>query len=246
MSEYIYGRNSVIEALKAGRTINKIIIAKGSVTGSIVEIQHLAREKKIPLQEAEKAYLNKITEGENHQGVVAVASPKDYVEWEDIIKIAHEKGEDPFVIILDEIEDPHNFGSILRSADAVGAHGVIIPKRRAVGLTSTVSKASAGAIEHVPVARVTNIAQVIEELKKKGLWIAGCDMDGKETLWQGNLTGPLALIIGGEGKGIGRLHKDQCDFILRLPMWGKVSSLNASVAAALFMYEVRRQKEKVK
>jgi 23S rRNA (guanosine2251-2'-O)-methyltransferase len=246
MSEYIFGRNSVIEALKAGRTINKIMMAKGSQTGSIVEIQHLAKESKIPLQEVERIYLNKLVEGENHQGVIALASPKDYVEWEEILEIAREKGEEPFVIILDEIEDPHNFGSIMRTADAVGAHGIIIPKRRAVGLTAAVSKSSAGAIEYVPVARVTNIAATIEDLKKAGLWIAGCDMDGKESLWESNLTGPLGLIIGGEGKGIGRLHKEKCDFLIKLPMWGNVSSLNASVAAALFMYEVRRQRIKGK
>lgn len=239
--EQIVGRNPVIEALRAGRTLNKIVIAKG-VTGSVKEIVALAREQKIPVQEVDRAYIEKVAQGLNHQGVVAMASAKEYVELDDILSAAEQKGEAPFILILDEIEDPHNLGAILRTAEAAGVHGVVIPKRRAVGLNATVAKASAGAIEYVPVARVNNLVQTIEELKGKGCWIAGADGDAPEVFWQSNLKGSIAVVIGSEGKGLGRLIKEKCDFLIRLPMKGQIGSLNASVAASLIVYEVLRQR----
>lgn len=243
MSDYITGRNPILEALKHGTQIHKILVAKGTGKGSVVEILARARENKIPVQEIEKSQLDSIVDGANHQGVAALVPVREYVEVEDILQMAREKGEDPFVLILDEIEDPHNLGAIMRTADAVGAHGMIIPKRRAVGLTATVAKASAGAIEYVPVARVSNIAQVIDKLKKEGCWIVAADMDG-ELLWNNSgLTGALACVIGSEGKGVGRLIKEKCDFLVRIPMKGSISSLNASVAAAVLCYEILRQKE---
>lgn len=239
--EQIVGRNPVIEALRAGRTINKIVFAKG-VTGSVKEIMALAKEQKIPVQEADRVYFEKIAPGLNHQGVVALVSAKEYVEVDDILNAAVERGEPPFILILDELEDPHNLGAVLRTAEAAGVHGVIIPKRRAVGLNSTVAKASAGAIEYVPVARVNNLVQTIEELKKKGCWVAGADGDAPEVYWQTDLKGPIAIVIGSEGKGLGRLIKEKCDFLIRLPMKGQIGSLNASVAASLIVYEVLRQR----
>lgn len=200
----IFGRNSVLEALKNGRTINKIWMQKGEQKGSVREIAALAKEQRIAVQMVERGKLDKMFPHENHQGVAASIASADYVEWQDIVDQARAKGEDPFLVILDELEDPHNLGAILRSVDAVGAHGVIIPKRRAVPLTEGVAKASAGAIEHVPVARVSNIVQVIEELKKQGVWVAGANMNG-QLMHKQDLTGPLAIVIGSEGKGLGKL-----------------------------------------
>jgi 23S rRNA (guanosine2251-2'-O)-methyltransferase len=191
----------------------------------------------------DRANLDKLATDAPHQGVIAYAAPKEYVEVEDILAHAKAKGEDPFIVMLDEINDPHNLGAIIRTIDAAGAHGVIIPQRRSVPLTATVAKSSAGAIEYVPVARVTNLDQTIRQLKEQGLWVVGADMDGSEVYWQANLKGPLLMVIGGEGKGIGRLIKERCDLIVRLPMAGRVGSLNASVAAALLIYEVVRQRE---
>lgn len=238
----IEGRNSVLEALKAGRTINKILISKGDKEGSIKYITALAREKGIIIQEVERTKLDSISSTRAHQGVVAYVAPKDYVEIEDILKIAEEKGEPPFIVLLDEITDPHNLGSIMRTADAVGAHGIVIPKRRSVSLTATVSKASAGAVEYVPVARVTNIAQTIEYLKKQNIWIIGTDSTGDKAFYESDLKGGVGLVIGSEGEGIGKLIREKCDFVVNIPMKGKISSLNAAVAAGVVMYEIQRQR----
>lgn len=237
----IFGRNPVLEALKSDRTINKIWLLKGEQKGSIKEIVALAKEKKIAIQLVERNKLDKMFPHENHQGVAASIAAADYVEWQDIVDMAKAKGEDPLLVILDELEDPHNLGAILRSVDAVGAHGVIIPKRRAVPLTDGVAKASAGAVEHVPVARVGNIVQVIEALKKQGIWVAGASMHG-QYLHKQDLTGPLAIVIGSEGKGLGKLVSESCNYIVSIPMQGKINSLNASVAAGVLLYEVYRQR----
>ncbi len=237
----IFGRNSVLEALKNGRTINKIWMQKGEQKGSVREIAALAKEQRIAVQMVERGKLDKMFPHENHQGVAASIASADYVEWQDIVDQARAKGEDPFLVILDELEDPHNLGAILRSVDAVGAHGVIIPKRRAVPLTEGVAKASAGAIDHVPEARVRNIVQVIEELKKQGVWVAGANMNG-QLMHKQDLTGPLAIVIGSEGKGLGKLVSESCDYIVSIPMQGKINSLNASVAAGVLLYEAYRQR----
>lgn len=237
----IFGRNPVLEALKAGTTINKLIVAKGEQKGSIQEILRLAKEQRVQVQLVERNKLDKMCAGQNHQGVAAQIATADYVDWQDMLQAAKDKGEDVLLVILDELEDPHNLGAILRSVDAVGAHGVIIPKRRAVPLTDGVAKASAGAVEHVPVARVANIAQTIDELKKHGVWVAGASMEGKE-MYRQDLKGPLALVIGSEGKGISRLVGEKCDFFVSIPMRGKINSLNASVAAGLLLYEAYRQR----
>lgn len=239
---YVEGRNPVIEAIKGDREIDKILIAKGSEQGSIQKIIGMAKEKKIVIQYVEKAKLDSMSETKAHQGVIALVTPYSYKTVEDIMKTAEDKNEDPLIIILDEIEDPHNLGAIIRTAECVGAHGVIIPKRRAVGLTPVVIKASAGAVEHMNIAKVSNIASTIEELKESGVWIYGTDMKGEQDYFQRDLTGPIAIVIGSEGKGIGRLIKEKCDFLVKIPMAGKVSSLNASVAASVMMYEVLRQR----
>ena len=237
----VEGRNAVLEVFKSGRDIEKIIVAKGNTEGTIRRIMSMAAERGVVLQQVERKRLDEMSQTKNHQGVIALVSAHQYAEVEDILNRAKEKGKDPFIIILDEITDPHNLGAILRTADAAGADGVIISKRRSVGLTATVAKTSAGAIEYVPVAKVTNIAKTIDELKKAGLWIACTDMDGK-SYFESDLKGPIALVIGNEGDGVGRLVKEKCDFTVSIPMLGKISSLNASVAAALFMYEVVRQR----
>jgi 23S rRNA (guanosine2251-2'-O)-methyltransferase len=242
MSEdIIIGKNPVLEALRSHRDINKILIAEGSQRGQMHQITELAKEANAIVQYVPKKKIDQLTDG-NHQGVLAYVAAYKYAEVDDLFKAAREKGEEPFFLILDEVEDPHNLGSIMRTADAVGAHGIIIPKRRAVGLTSTVAKASTGAIEYVPVARVTNLARTIEELKEQGVWIAGTDAKGSKDYRQQDFTLPLGLVIGSEGKGMGRLIREKCDFLVHLPMAGKVTSLNASVAAALLMYEVYRSR----
>lgn len=243
MSGQLEGRNPVLEALRAGRAINKLLVAKGSQEGSIRQILALAKEAGIVVQEQDRSRLDALAEGRAHQGVIAMVAAHRYYEVEDLLARAKEKGEDPLVLILDGIEDPQNLGSLLRTADAVGAHGVIIPERRAVGLTETVAKVSAGAVEYVPVARVTNTARTIEELKEQGFWVVGTHQDGKELYHQARLTGPLAVVIGSEGKGIGRLVAEKCDFMVRLPMLGHVTSLNAAVAGAILLYEIRRQRD---
>jgi 23S rRNA (guanosine2251-2'-O)-methyltransferase len=236
------GRNSVLEALKAGRSINKILVSKGEREGSIKQILALAKEKGIVFQEVDRSILDNMSSTHSHQGVIAYVSAKQYVDVDDILKVAEEKGEAPFIIILDEITDAYNLGSILRTANAVGAHGVVIPKRRAIGLTASVSKASAGAIEYMPVARVTNIAQTIEYLKKKNIWVIGTDATGEKSFYKSDLKGSVAVVIGSEGEGIGKLIREKCDFVVNIPMKGQISSLNAAVAGAIVMYEVLKQR----
>lgn len=239
----IEGRNPIIEALRSDRAIDKIMISNSSKEGSIKKIIGMAKEKNIVIQYVDKHKLDEISTSHSHQGVIAVVSDYKYYELDDLLKIANEKGEDPFFIILDEITDPHNLGTIIRTADAVGAHGVIIPKRRSVHITSVVAKASAGAVEYVPVCKVTNIVNTIKQLKKEGLWIAAADMDG-DVFYEQNLTGPIGLVIGSEGFGVSRLVKQNCDFVVKMPMIGNVSSLNASVAGGILLYEIFRQRMK--
>ncbi|WP_062107704.1 23S rRNA (guanosine(2251)-2'-O)-methyltransferase RlmB [Bacillus niameyensis] len=239
--EWIAGRNSIIETLKSERDIHKIWIAESSQRGPMQTIVKLAKERNILIQYVPRKKIDQIT-NENHQGVVAQVAAYQYAELEDLFKRAEEKGEDPFFLILDELEDPHNLGSILRTADACGVHGIIIPKRRSVGLTATVAKLSTGAIEYIPVARVTNIAMTIDELKERGIWVFGTDARESQDYRKMDASMPLALVIGSEGKGMGRLVREKCDFLIRLPMVGHVTSLNASVAAALMMYEVHRKR----
>lgn len=239
--DYIIGKNPVIEALKSERDVNKILIAEGSQKGQMQQVIGLAKENHVLVQFVPKKKIDQLVEG-NHQGVVAQVAAYQYAELDDLFVEAEKRNEAPFFILLDEIEDPHNLGSIMRTADAVGAHGIIIPKRRAVGLTATVAKASTGAIEYIPVVRVTNMSRTIDELKERGVWIAGTDAKGKEDFRSFDSTIPLGLVIGSEGKGMGRLIRDKCDFLIRLPMRGHVTSLNASVAASLLMYEVYRKR----
>ena len=239
--DMLAGRNAVMEALKGSSRINRLMVADGSSEGSIRELIAVAKEKGVPVQFLERSKLDSMAKGIRHQGVLAQVSPVEYVELEDILSKAREKQEDPFIILLDELEDPHNLGAILRSADAAGAHGVLIPKRRSCPLSATVAKTSAGAVEHVPVARIGNIVQTIKALKEEGLWVAGADMDG-ENYYEADLTGPLLLVVGSEGQGIGRLVKEQCDFIVRIPMLGAINSLNASVAGSVLMFEVTKQR----
>jgi 23S rRNA (guanosine2251-2'-O)-methyltransferase len=239
--EFIVGKNPVIEALKSNRDINKILIAEGSQHGQMQRVTDLAKAGNVIVQFVPKKKLDQIA-GQNHQGVLAYVAAYGYAELDDLFAMAEKRNEPPFFLLLDEIEDPHNLGSIMRTADAVGAHGIIIPKRRAVGLTATVAKASTGAIEYIPVVRVTNMARTIDDLKERGVWIAGTDASGKQDYRQFDGTMPLGLVIGSEGNGIGRLIREKCDFLIRLPMAGKVTSLNASVAASLLMYEVYRKR----
>lgn len=243
MAGQIEGRIPVLEALKAGREINKLLVAKGAKEGSIREVLAAARRAGVVIQEVDRARLDAIAQGRNHQGVIALVAAHRYAGVDTILKRAQEAGEDPLVLVLDGIEDPQNLGSLLRTADAAGVHGVIIPERRAVGLTETVAKVSAGAVEYVPVARVTNLARTLDELKEQGLWVVGTHQDAPELYHQARLTGPLAVVIGSEGKGIGRLVAEKCDFMVRLPMLGHVSSLNAAVAGAVLLYEIRRQRD---
>lgn len=241
MSDKIIGRNPVSEALKAGREIDKIIVKKGEIEGSLLPIIKRARACGISISEADRQKLDRLAEGGNHQGIIAFAAAHSYADVKDILSAAQAKNHDPFIIILDKITDPHNLGSILRTANCAGADGVIIPKHSSVGLNEVVAKTSAGAIEYTPVAKVTNIAQTIDALKKDGLWVAGAEAGGSP-MCKTDLTGPIALVIGSEGEGISRLVKEKCDFIVEIPMFGNVNSLNASVAAAVLMYETLRQR----
>ncbi len=241
-NEIIEGRNAVIEALRAGRAIDKIFIAKGDVDKTLGHIASNARDKGIVVVEADRRKLDFMSLTKAHQGVVAVVGVRDYVNIEDIFAIAEERGEEPFIIVCDEISDPHNLGAIIRSAECSGAHGVIIPKRRSAGLTAIVDKSSAGAAEHMAIARVPNIPAALKELKERGVWVYGTAADGANGLWTTDFKGSMALVIGSEGEGMGRLVKETCDFVVSLPMKGKVSSLNASAAAAIVMYEVLRQR----
>lgn len=241
----IEGRNPVIEAIKNNREIDKIMVANSAKEGSIKKIIGMAKEKNLIIQYVDKNKLDEISTSHAHQGVIAQVSEYKYWELEDLIQSVKQKGEDPFFIILDEITDPHNLGTIVRTADAVGAHGVIIPKRRSVHITPVVVKASAGAIEYVPICKVTNIVNTIKKLKEEGLWIAAADMDG-EVFYEQNLTGALGLVIGSEGFGISRLVKENCDFTVKMPMIGNVTSLNASVAGGILLYEIFKQRSGVK
>ncbi|MBF1056558.1 MAG: 23S rRNA (guanosine(2251)-2'-O)-methyltransferase RlmB [Peptostreptococcus sp.] len=237
----IEGRNPIIEALKNNRPIEKIMVNKASKEGSIKKILAMAKENKVIIQEVDRHKLDEMSESHAHQGVIAITSDYRYYDLDEILEIPRQNGEDPFFIILDGITDPHNLGSIIRTADAVGAHAVIIPKRRSVQITPIVAKASAGAVEYLPVCKVTNIVNTINTLKENGLWIAAVDMDG-QTFYQQNLGGPLGLVVGSEGEGISRLVKQNCDFTVSMPMSGNVTSLNASVAGGILLYEVYRQR----
>lgn len=238
----IEGRNAVLEALNHNSTIDKIFVKSGELEGSLKVIVKMASDANIVIQYSDKRKLDSMSENGKHQGVIALCPEHAYVDVSDILQIAHDKDEHPFIIILDGITDPHNLGAIIRTADACGAHGIIIPKRRSATLTSTVSKTSAGAIQHVPVAKVTNLSRTIEDLKKNNVWVVSSDMQG-DVMYNSSLVGAIALVIGSEGEGISRLVKEKCDFHIKIPMYGQISSLNASVAAALTMYEVVRQRQ---
>ena len=240
--DVLVGRNAVTEALRAGRGINKILLAEGDKEAFASEILNLAKERKIICQFVERSKIEAIAAGHRHQGVLAYAAPVEYAELEDILAKAEARGEAPFLLLLDELEDPHNLGALLRTADATGVHGVLIPKHRSVPLNATVAKTSAGAIEYVPVARIGNIAQTLKALKEKGFWVAGADMDGAQTSHEADLTGALVLVVGSEGRGMSRLTKEACDFIVSMPMVGHINSLNASVAGSILMYESMRQR----
>ena len=241
-NEIIEGRNAVMEALRAGRPMDKLYINKGEVDKTLGHIASTARDKGIVVVECDRRKLDFMSKTHAHQGVIALAAVREYCEVADILAIAAERGEAPFVVLCDEISDGHNLGAIIRSAECAGAHGIIIPKRRSAGLTAVVDKASAGAAEHMAVARVPNIPAALKELKERGVWVYGTAADGQSDLWHTDFSGPIALVIGSEGDGMGRLVRECCDFIVSLPMKGRVSSLNASAAAAITMYEILRQR----
>lgn len=239
--QYIIGRNPVLEILKTDKEIEKIFILKGDLQGSIKKIIGIAKDRNILIQEVDKNRLDQFSEGGTHQGVAALVTGYEYATIPDILKRAEEREEPPFIIILDELEDPHNLGAIIRTAECAGVHGVIIPKRRSASVNQTVYKSSSGGVEHMLVAKVTNISNAIESLKDEGLWIYGADMDGDEYYFNTELKGAIGLVIGNEGKGISRLVKEKCDVLVKIPMLGKVESLNASNAASILIYEVIRQ-----
>ena len=239
--ELLIGRNPIAEALSSGRSVIKIMIAKGSVSGPAVEIIAKAKKAGVPVQEVDRKKLDLMTSGAAHQGMAALCAMKDYSTVEDILALAKSRGEAPFIILLDEIEDPHNLGAIIRSAECAGAHGVIVKKRRAAGLTYTAYKAAAGALEYLPVARVNNLSDTIDDLKREGVWVYGADMDG-EDYCKTDFGGGVALVIGSEGKGISRLVRQKCDVIVSLPLKGRINSLNASVAAGILMYKVAEKR----
>lgn len=239
----IAGRNAVIEALRSGREIDRIMVAKGC-TG-LGKLYAMAKEAGVPVKEVAPIKIDELAAGANAQGVIAMAAAHSYASLDDVFALAEEKGEKPFVIIADGLEDGHNLGAIIRTAECCGAHGVIIPKRRSVGLNYVVAKTSAGAVEYVPVVRVTNITRAMEELQERGVWIFGADMDG-EPLWNADFSGAVGIVVGAEGEGVSRLVKEKCDFVVSLPMRGKIESLNASVAASVMMYEVARQRLGIK
>lgn len=243
-NEQIEGRNAVSEALRAGRPIDKLFLAGADTDRTLGFLYTIARQKGIAVVEVDRRKLDAMSLTHAHQGVIAICAVQSYCSVQDLLNRAREKGEDPFLILCDEITDGHNLGAIIRTAECVGAHGVIIPKRRSAGITAIVNKASAGAAEHLPVARVPNLRAALKELKDAGLWIYGTAADGESPLWETKLTGPIALVIGSEGDGMGRLIRESCDFILSLPMKGRMSSLNASVAGAIVMYEVLRQRSR--
>lgn len=241
-NELIEGRNAVIEALRAGRAIDKIYINKGEVDKTLGHIASKARDKGIVVVECDRRKLDFMSVTKAHQGVIAICAVREYCSIDELFALAEERGEDPFIIVCDEISDPHNLGAIIRTAECAGAHGLIIPKRRSAGATAIVDKASAGAAEHTLIARVPNIPAAIKELKDRGLWVYGTAADGTSDLWHTDFSGPVALVIGSEGDGMSRLVKESCDYIVSLPMRGKLNSLNASAAAAISMYEILRQR----
>ncbi len=241
-NEIVEGRNAVMEALRAGRPIDKLYINKGEVDKTLGHIASTARDKGIVVVECDRRKLDFMSQTHAHQGVIALCAVREYCTVEELFAIAEDRGEEPFFIVCDEISDGHNLGAIIRSAECAGAHGVIIPKRRSAGLTAVVDKASAGAAEHMAVARVPNIPAALKELKERGVWVYGTAADGQHDLWHTDFSGPIALVIGSEGDGMGRLVRECCDFIVSLPMKGRVSSLNASAAAAITMYEILRQR----
>ncbi len=241
--DVIEGRNAVIEALRAGRGIDKIFIQKGDTDKALGHIASTARAAGCVVVDADKRKLDAMSRTHAHQGVIALAVIREYCTIEDILQIAQERGEAPFVVICDELSDPHNLGAVIRTAEAAGVHGIIIPKRRSAGVTSIVEKTSAGAASHMAVARVANLTAAIKQLKEAGLWVYGTAADGASPLWKTELKGPICIIIGSEGEGMGRLVTENCDFLVSIPMKGKVSSLNASAAAAVLIYEVLRQRE---
>ena len=240
--DLIIGRNAVMEALKSDKTIEALYVTKGQREGSINAILSLAKENRVVIKEVDKKKLDSMSNGEVHQGAIAVITPYKYFEVKDILDAAKEKGESPFIVILDELEDPHNLGSIIRTAETCGVHGIIIPKRRNVGVTGTVYKASVGAIEHMKIAKVTNINNAIEELKANNVWIYGADIAGEEYSYETNFKGACGIIIGSEGRGMSNLTKKKCDKLVKIPMVGKINSLNASVAGGIMMYEVLKSR----
>ena len=240
--DQVEGRNAVLELIESGKDINKIYIEKGEKPGSINKILQKANERKILVTEIDKQKFRQMSQTPNAQGIIAIVPPFDYCDVYDIIDLAKEKNEDPFILILDGIEDPHNLGSIIRTAETAGVHGIIIPKRRAASVNSTVNKVSAGAVEHMKIARVNNINETINTLKKEGIWICGTDMDTNKYYYNQDLTGPLAIVIGSEGFGMSRLVKENCDFLIKIPMKGKITSLNASVSAGIVVYEAVKQR----
>ena len=238
----IEGRNAVLEALRAGTSIDKIYLARGETDAALGHIASTARDKGIVVVEADRRKLDGMSRTHAHQGVIALAAVREYASVDDILNAAREKGEPPLIVVCDELSDPHNLGAVIRTAECAGAHGVIIPKRRSAGLTAVVDKTSAGAAEYLPVARVPNIPAALEELKSRGLWVYGAAAEGSSPMWQTELTGPVCLVIGSEGEGLGRLVREKCDVLVSIPMHGRVSSLNASAAAAVLIYEVLRQR----
>ena len=243
MEDQVEGRNSVTELLKSGKDINKLYVQKGEKHGSINEIIKLAKQNKVVITELDRAKLDQMSESHNHQGVIAIVPPYEYCDVDEILEYAKSKNESPFILILDGIEDPHNLGSIIRTAETAGVHGIIIPKRRACGVNSTVSKVSAGAVQHMKIARVNNINETIKFLKQNDIWICGTDGQAKTYYYQQDFKMPVAIIIGSEGYGMSRLVKENCDFLVKIPMKGKITSLNASVSAGIVMYEATRQRE---
>lgn len=240
----VIGRNAVKELLSGGRDVDKLYITAGEREGSINQLLGIASERGIPITECDRSKLDAIAKGGRHQGIIAIAAERNYSSVDEILEYANEKGEPPFIVICDGVEDPHNLGAIIRSADCSGAHGIIIPKRRAVGLTATVAKSSAGALEHMRVAKVTNLASAIDDLKERGLWIYAADMDGS-TYYKTDMKGAVALVLGSEGFGISRLVKEKCDFTVSIPLYGQVNSLNVSCAAAVLLAEVARQRNEM-
>lgn len=242
--DQIEGRNSVLEWIKSGKGINKLWVQKGEKHGSIIEIINLAKKQRIVISEVDKAKLDKMSQTHNHQGVIATISEYEYYDVDDILQEAKNRNEDPFILILDQIEDPHNLGSIIRTAECSGVHGIIIPKRRSVQVNSTVNKVSAGALSYMKIARVNNLTETINYLKEKNVWIYGTDIEGTSYYDEQDYQGGVGVVIGSEGFGMSRLVKENCDFLIKIPMKGKISSLNASVSAAIVMYEIMKQRRK--